>query len=100
VPLVGGYSSISETPDDQEIQFLGKERRILLDDLLSRLRTREREILSKRFGSEPQTLQDVGHTMGLTRERIRQIEKKSLKRLRTMLRKQSYADWHVERPNG
>jgi RNA polymerase primary sigma factor len=52
---------------------------------LSHLPERDRRILDKRFGistGEPQTLDDVAKQEGVTRERIRQIEQKTLARLR------------------
>jgi RNA polymerase sigma factor (sigma-70 family) len=56
-----------------------------LHDALTALTTRERQVLQLRFGlagSEPHTLEDVGRTFRLTRERIRQIEAKALTKLR------------------
>jgi RNA polymerase primary sigma factor len=56
-----------------------------VDDLLSTLPAREEEVLRLRFGlggGEPRTLDEVGRQMGLTRERIRQIEVRALARLR------------------
>ena len=53
--------------------------------LLSSLDEREREILKLRFGldgGEPRTLEQIGERLGLTRERIRQIEARALSRLR------------------
>ena len=55
-----------------------------LDDALMKLRPREREILKMRFGigyDNTSTLDEVGLHLGLTRERIRQIEKRALERL-------------------
>jgi RNA polymerase primary sigma factor len=52
---------------------------------LARLAPREQEVLRLRFGlegSEPQTLEQVGRTFRLTRERIRQIEAKAMTKLR------------------
>jgi RNA polymerase primary sigma factor len=52
---------------------------------LEHLPERDRRILDKRFGissGEPQTLDDVARQEGVTRERIRQIEQKTLARLR------------------
>lgn len=56
-----------------------------VNDALSMLSPREREVLKMRFGigyDNPLTLDDIGKHLGLTRERIRQIEKSALDRLR------------------
>jgi len=56
-----------------------------VNDALSLLTPREREIVKMRFGigyENPSTLDDVGKRFGLTRERIRQIERKALERLK------------------
>ncbi|KYH31874.1 sigma-70 family RNA polymerase sigma factor [Neomoorella mulderi] len=53
--------------------------------LMASLKPREEQVLRLRFGfdgHEPQTLEEVGQHFGVTRERIRQIEAKALKRLR------------------
>jgi RNA polymerase sigma factor (sigma-70 family) len=54
-------------------------------NILSILTHREREIILKHyglFGNKKQTFEEIGKNMNLTRERIRQIEKKAIKRLR------------------
>jgi len=56
-----------------------------IDDALSKLTPREREVLRMRFGLEdgsPRTLEEVGRYFKVTRERIRQIEAKALKKLK------------------
>lgn len=56
-----------------------------IERILSELLPREAQILKLRFGLEdgiPQTLEQVGQIMGLSRERIRQIERQALRRLR------------------
>jgi RNA polymerase sigma factor (sigma-70 family) len=61
--------------------MLGKE----LEKLLSSLDEREREILRLRYGldrGDPRTLEEVGSQLNLTRERIRQIERAALAKLR------------------
>jgi RNA polymerase sigma factor (sigma-70 family) len=56
-----------------------------IDKILNKLMPREAQILRLRFGLEggvPQTLEQVGQAMGLSRERIRQIERRALRQLR------------------
>ena len=53
--------------------------------LLQNLTSRERLVLQLRFGlsdGKNRTLEDIGKMLGLTRERIRQIEKKAIAKLR------------------
>jgi RNA polymerase primary sigma factor len=56
-----------------------------IEDVLGKLTPREREVLKMRFGLDdgyPRTLEEVGRHFKVTRERIRQIEAKALKKLR------------------
>ena len=58
---------------------------------LSHLTDRQREVLVRRFGllgHESSTLEEVGREIGLTRERVRQIQVEALKRLRRALERQ------------
>lgn len=54
-----------------------------ISELISQLKPREQEVLLARFGfnNYPKTLEQVGQVMGVTRERVRQIEAKALRRL-------------------
>ncbi|HIF9174587.1 TPA: RNA polymerase sigma factor RpoS [Photobacterium damselae] len=57
-------------------------------DWLDELNPKQREVLARRFGLlgyEASTLEDVGREIGLTRERVRQIQVEGLRRLRDML---------------
>ncbi|HKM38236.1 MAG TPA: RNA polymerase sigma factor RpoS [Thiopseudomonas sp.] len=59
-----------------------------LDQWVSELNQRHREVVLRRFGLrgyDCQTLQDIGYAMGLTRERVRQIQVDALTRLRQVL---------------
>src|SRR3954462_2309998 len=59
---------------------------------LGALHERERQVLVLRYGlddSEPKTLEEIGRRLGLTRERVRQIELESLRRLATLREMQS-----------
>ena len=72
------------------------DRRRVVNKLLESLTERESDVLRLRYGlspdeDEPQTLDRIGDSFGLTRERIRQIEQKSLKKLREHLEVPS--DW-------
>src|SRR5215475_8311559 len=56
-----------------------------LEDLLSQLEPKERQIVERRFGlndQEPQTLAEIGADMHLSRERVRQLEERALHKLR------------------
>jgi RNA polymerase primary sigma factor len=56
-----------------------------LAEVLTHLGDREREVVRMRYGlvdGEPRTLEEVGRAFGVTRERVRQIEAKSLAKLR------------------
>lgn len=58
---------------------------------LGELNPKQREVLARRFGLlgyEPSTLEDVGAEIGLTRERVRQIQVEALRRLREILSQQ------------
>jgi RNA polymerase sigma factor (sigma-70 family) len=63
-----------------------KMRRLEVQELLETLSHRERKVLELRFGlkgEEPRTLEEVGQRFGVTRERIRQIEAKTLTKLKS-----------------
>src|SRR5712692_4346518 len=67
-----------------------------LDSVLHTLSVRERKIIQLRFGfldGHPQTLEQVGREFGVTRERIRQIESKTLSKLRHPSRSQRLRDY-------
>ncbi|AQZ96405.1 RNA polymerase sigma factor RpoS [Halopseudomonas phragmitis] len=59
-----------------------------IDQWLSELSEKQREVVTRRFGlrgHESSTLEEVGREIGLTRERVRQIQVEALKRLRDIL---------------
>jgi RNA polymerase primary sigma factor len=67
-----------------------------LDDILATLSEREQRIIQLRFGladGHPRTLEEVGREFGVTRERIRQIESKTLAKLRHPTRAQMLRDY-------
>lgn len=74
--------------DDLHEQIESKEESGMLHDAISNLRDRERKVLYHRFGlmgRRPMTLEDIGKVMNISRERVRQIEKRAISKLRTSL---------------
>ena len=72
----------TETPDKTVERA---ELSVLIDKLLDGLTEREKEIISLRYGlknKQPRTLEEVGKKFNVTRERIRQIESKTLSKLK------------------
>ena len=67
-----------------------------IDTLLKDLKERERQVIVLRFGLEdrhPRTLEEVGKEFNVTRERIRQIEAKALRKLRNPVRSKRIRDF-------
>lgn len=84
--LIEDQTAIS--PDAEIERLLDKER---LDSLLEIMSEREKEILGMRFGltdSKMHTLAEVAGKLGVSRERIRQIEESALEKLRRLVKKQ------------
>ena len=80
-------------PADAASMLLLKEQ---LNDVLRTLTPREAKVLALRFGLEdghPHTLEEVGSEFGVTRERIRQIEAKALRKLRHPSRSKRLKDF-------
>jgi RNA polymerase primary sigma factor len=81
-----------ELPDEAAEVTLRKET---LRRILGTLSSRERQVLELRYGLDgqhPRTLDEVGRTFNVTRERIRQIENQSLKKLRALADSQKLKD--------
>jgi RNA polymerase primary sigma factor len=80
-------------PADAASRKMLKEQ---MDDVLGTLSDRERQVLAMRFGLEDgrtRTLEEVGKAFGVTRERIRQIEAKALRKLRHPSRSKKLKDY-------
>ncbi|MDF2178969.1 RNA polymerase sigma factor RpoS [Aliiglaciecola sp. CAU 1673] len=77
-----------EKGNGPEDELQDKDMRSSIIHWLNELNAKQREVLARRFGLmgyEPSTLEDVGAEIGLTRERVRQIQVEALRRLRDML---------------
>ena len=75
-------------PEDAAID--GQLREMLDEALISCLTEREQTVIRMRFGltdGRPRTLEDVGRKLGVTRERVRQIEARALRKLRIACRR-------------
>lgn len=89
---------------DPEFSTEDSDIKSSLIDWLDELNPKQKEVLARRFGLlgyEPSTLEEVGHEIGLTRERVRQIQVEGLRRLREVLLKQglnmeSLFDFEIE----
>lgn len=72
-----------------EVALMQNEVTQKIEEVFSSLESREADILRRRYGlttGRPQTLEEVGKVYGLSKERIRQIEEKALKKLRNPMR--------------
>ena len=87
----GEDALFGELIEDQEaieplVAAMEGERRAQVEQLLSSLPQRERRVIELRFGlkdGQPLTLSDIGEQFGISRERVRQIEVKTLAKLRS-----------------
>ena len=81
------------TPDDTFenplVSIIKEENKEIINKVFTTLSTREQQILRMRFGFEdnrPRTLEEIGAHYGLSRERIRQLEIKAMRKLRNPAR--------------
>jgi RNA polymerase nonessential primary-like sigma factor len=79
---------------DPEKMLQREDLQALIVQWLNELNDKQREVVERRFGlsgREISTLEEVGADIGVTRERVRQIQVEALKRLRTILEKAGYS---------
>ncbi len=83
---VGNYLPTNEGAEPQE-ELVRQELASLMDGLLDQLNPRQRQILRLRFGMEDgvcYTLEEIGKMIGISKERVRQVEKQAIERLKCL----------------
>jgi len=99
----GMERSLLETiPDEQNVDpaiaLQDDDMNYKLNKWLSKLNDKQRAVVERRFGlrgREIGTLEEVGNELGVTRERVRQIQIEALKRLRKILEREGFSMDHV-----
>ena len=91
-PIGDGDSSVADLIPDvnaqqPEVETADRARSSELLDALGQLQPRQRRVVVERFGLDgvrPRTLEEVGQNLGITRERVRQLEARALRELRAI----------------
>lgn len=91
-PIGDGDSSVADLIPDlnsqqPEAETADRARSSELMEALAKLQPRQRRVLVERFGLDgvkPRTLEEVGANLGITRERVRQLESRALRELRSV----------------
>jgi len=91
--FVTGSEEVIEIQPDKSVSELERKEslahiRAELDKVMDQLPGREREILARRFGlsGKPETLEQIGDRLGITRERVRQLETRALRKVADLMR--------------
>ncbi len=91
-PIGDGDSSVADlipdlSADQPELETADRARSSELLAALAKLQPRQRRVVIERFGLDgvrPRTLEEVGSNLGITRERVRQLEARALRELRAV----------------
>jgi RNA polymerase primary sigma factor len=80
----------------ESVSNKGEWQQIL--EAMEHLSPREQDVLRRRFSlggqTQAQTLEEVGHDLGITRERVRQIQARALRKLQVSIRGRNRSDPH------
>jgi RNA polymerase primary sigma factor len=96
-------TTLGDLVEDKQIlspvaHMMESDLRSRMEELLNRLPGKERDIIRMRFGfggEKPKTLQEIGELLGVSRERIRQIEKKALTRLKNLSKQKNFEEYLI-----
>ncbi|MEX0617628.1 MAG: RNA polymerase sigma factor RpoS [Pseudohongiellaceae bacterium] len=99
ITVLSGDSPMEDALEDEHSPgpldtFRGKQLQQHMQSLLGKLPEKHREVIMRRYGLngyDSDTLENVGREIGLTRERVRQIQMEALKQLRRLLGQQGVA---------
>jgi RNA polymerase primary sigma factor len=91
-PVGDGESMVADLIEDEKSESpdgatAAAARTVELSAAIERLNPRMKHVVLRRFGLDgrpPQTLEEVGHDLGITRERVRQLETRALRELRAV----------------
>lgn len=94
----GQDEAFAQTSETRESFFgtehMNKSQRAVILELMQELDGREQQVIACRFGldegSEPETLEQVGSRLGVTKERIRQIEVRTLEKMRRIAERRAF----------
>ena len=81
-------SLVCDEKEQPESKLLNDEEEHLVNELLGQLDSREREVLVRRYGMygyDSATLEEVGASIGVTRERVRQIQNNAIQHLQDLI---------------
>lgn len=73
-----------ESEEPVDLALIRKSLETHIQELVGQLKPKEQQVITERFGlgtDEPKTLQQIGEKLGITRERVRQIEQQAIKKL-------------------
>lgn len=91
-------SLLDAIPDEQNVDpatlLQDNDIRANIEEWLNQLNDKQREVVERRFGLNSRdvaTLEEVGNELGVTRERVRQIQMEALKRLREILERDGFS---------
>lgn len=94
----GDKTVLDSIPDERNVdpalQLQDADMQQCIESWLNQLSDKQREVVELRFGlhgQEVMTLEDVGAQLGVTRERVRQIQIEALRRLRELMEREGYS---------